>query len=146
MVCSIKTHSKKSLEDFASHMNDKIQTLLKEIEAVINNWPLNYMCEEVDELLPLTASHFFISKRINFLPDVHCTTELKSNKKKCLQKFLDAENKSWTTFGILAIRSTYLSFIPTISPLLLILLPNLKLVTLWLSMSIKCQNICRKVE
>ena len=50
-----------------------LQTLIVEIEAVLNDRPLTYVSADIDDAEPLTPSHLICGRRITSLP--HQTVE-----------------------------------------------------------------------
>jgi len=60
-----------------SHINlPTLQTLIVEIEAVLNDYPLTYTPSDIDDAQPLTPSHLIHGRRILRLPNENCATEL----------------------------------------------------------------------
>ena len=49
---------------------DELETVLKEVEAMVNSRPLTYVYNHLDEPDPLTPSHFLMGKRLNVLPPI----------------------------------------------------------------------------
>jgi len=47
---------------------DELETILKEVEAMLNTRPLTYVYSDKAEPEPLTPSHFIIGKRLTLLP------------------------------------------------------------------------------
>lgn len=67
LVRSIKTCLRKVLgRSYLEH--EELQTLICEVEAVINSRPLTYLHTESSEPLSLTPAHFLIGQRITTLP------------------------------------------------------------------------------
>ncbi|XP_035222580.1 uncharacterized protein LOC118195385 [Stegodyphus dumicola] len=57
--------------DFAGPMSTKdeeLETVLIEIEAILNSRPLTYVYSEVGEPEPLTPAHFLVGRRLTSLP------------------------------------------------------------------------------
>ena len=110
MVRSVKTPLKKILGK-SCLTYEEIQTVLTEIEAVINARPLTYVYEENDEPLPLSPSHFLIGRRINSLPDISDSTVPRSNKRTLTKMFRYREQvlnhfwKRWRKEYLLELRS-----------------------------------------
>ncbi len=50
--------------------NEELETLLCDVESVVNSRPLTYVSEDPDELSPLTPNSFILSKGMSYLPDV----------------------------------------------------------------------------
>lgn len=49
-----------------------LQTLIIEVEAMLNNRPLTYLSSDVTDPQPLTPSHLIYGQRIVMLPDLMC--------------------------------------------------------------------------
>lgn len=47
---------------------EELQTLITEVEAVVNSRPLTYLHSDSQELSPLTPAHFLVGQRITTLP------------------------------------------------------------------------------
>ncbi|GFT00096.1 integrase catalytic domain-containing protein [Trichonephila clavipes] len=54
----------------ATLFRDELETLLIEIEGVLNSRPLTYIFSEFNEPEPLTPSHMILGRRVNSLPPV----------------------------------------------------------------------------
>ncbi|GFS54408.1 integrase catalytic domain-containing protein [Trichonephila clavipes] len=52
----------------ATLFRDELETLLLEIEGVLNSHPLTYIFSEFNEPEPLTPSHMILGRRVNSLP------------------------------------------------------------------------------
>ncbi|GFY29237.1 integrase catalytic domain-containing protein [Trichonephila clavipes] len=52
----------------ATLFRDELETLLIEIEGVLNSRPLTYIFSEFNEPEPLTPSHMILGRRVNSLP------------------------------------------------------------------------------
>ena len=50
---------------------DELITCLKEVEMVVNSRPLSYVCNDVDEITPLTPSHLINGKPMTCLPPMN---------------------------------------------------------------------------
>jgi len=60
-----------------SHINlPTLQTLIVEIEAVLNDRPLTYTPSDIDDAQPLTAAHLLYGRKIIRLPHENCADEL----------------------------------------------------------------------
>ena len=67
--CLKKVLGKASLKIF------EVTTILTEVEATLNSRPLTYPSSDVNDLIPLTPSHFLCGFRIMNLPEVRQRTE-----------------------------------------------------------------------
>ena len=67
--CFKKVLGKASLKMF------EVTTILTEVEATLNSRPLTYPSSDVNDLIPLTPSHFLCGFRIMNLPEVRQRTE-----------------------------------------------------------------------
>ena len=54
---------------------DELQTVVTEIEAVINDRPLTFLSSQVDDLEPITPSHFLHGRVLTTLPSEHYDLE-----------------------------------------------------------------------
>ncbi|XP_054717305.1 uncharacterized protein LOC129226700 [Uloborus diversus] len=67
MVRPVKTSLRKSIGRSSLTLSE-LETLLVEVEAMINSRPLTYVYSEFEEPSPLTPAHFLIGKRAMCLP------------------------------------------------------------------------------
>ena len=67
LVRSVKTPLRKIL-GMSLLEADELETILKEVEAMLNTRPLTYVYSDKAEPEPLTPSHFIIGKRLTLLP------------------------------------------------------------------------------
>jgi len=60
-----------------SHINlPTLQTLIVEIEAVLNDRPLTYTPSDIDDAQPLTPAHLLYGRKIIRLPHENCADDL----------------------------------------------------------------------
>ncbi len=90
--------------------HEELETLLCDVESVVNNRPLTYVSEEADEFKALTPNEFIRCSGTNYLPDVdavereqfvaryqnlqHCRDELRNRFRKEYLALLVAHGKS----------------------------------------------------
>lgn len=90
--------------------NEELETLLCDVESVVNSRPLTYVSEDPDELNPLTPNTFILNKGMSYLPDVdavereqfqgryrnlqHCRDELRNRFQKEYLALLVQHGKS----------------------------------------------------
>ena len=79
--CLKKVLGKASLKIF------EVTTILTEVEATLNSRPLTYPSSDVNDLIPLTPSHFLCGFRIMNLPEVRQQTE--DNDEEFMIKVVD---------------------------------------------------------
>jgi len=103
LVKSVKTPLKKIL-GMSLLQYDELETLLKEVEGMLNSRPLTYVYNDQQEPDPLTPSHFIIGRRINLLPPItSSTTQVKDEPPEQLvrraryrDKLLNSYWQSWS--------------------------------------------------
>lgn len=91
---------------------EELQTVVVEIEAVINSRPLTYIFDSPSEPSPLTPSHFLVGKRLTSIPH-HAgpSTVLSTTRNDTLkryiyrQKLLDVLWKRWRKEYLLLLRN-----------------------------------------
>ncbi|GFX67567.1 integrase catalytic domain-containing protein [Trichonephila clavipes] len=67
---------------------DELETLLIEIEGVLNSRPLTYIFSEFNESEPLTPSHMILGRRVNSLLHVSLNFDSNlSNRKVLIKRF-----------------------------------------------------------
>ena len=93
MVRSVKDLLRKSIGKKTMNF-DQLQTELTEIEAVINDRPLTYVAEGVDEPYPLSPSLLLMGRRANTTPSKPAVT---INKESSNQKALIDRSKQRST-------------------------------------------------
>ncbi|GFY29373.1 integrase catalytic domain-containing protein [Trichonephila clavipes] len=85
----------------ATLFRDELETLLIEIEGVLNSRPLTYIFSEFNE--PLTPSHMIFGRRVNSLPPARLNFDSNlSNRKVLIKRFNYRErllNMFWTQNG-----------------------------------------------
>ncbi|GBN84617.1 hypothetical protein AVEN_189050-1 [Araneus ventricosus] len=80
--------------------SEELQTILAEIEAIINSRPLTYIYNEPDEPFPLTPANFLTGRRLTVLPNWSDSrkSELFKGKRELIKRFLYRErilNNFW---------------------------------------------------
>ncbi|GFV96204.1 integrase catalytic domain-containing protein [Trichonephila clavipes] len=84
----------------ATLFRDELETLLIEIEGVLNSRPLTYIFSEFNEPEPLTPSHMILGRRVNSLPPARLNFDSNlSNRKVLIKRFNYRErllNMFWT--------------------------------------------------
>ena len=78
MVRSVKSPLRKILGN-AKINSEEMQTVLVDIEMILNNRPLTYICNSPDEIAPLTPSHFLVGSRMDSLPNIYYQQDGKSD-------------------------------------------------------------------
>ncbi|GFW85048.1 integrase catalytic domain-containing protein [Trichonephila clavipes] len=72
----------------ATLFRDELETLLIEIEGVLNSRPLTYIFSEFNEPEPLTPSHMILGRRVNSLPPARLNFGSNlSNRKVLIKRF-----------------------------------------------------------
>lgn len=81
MVRTVKVALRKTLGK-SSLTLDHLQTVLTEIEGMVNSRPITYVASDSDEPNALTPAHFLLGKRLTSLPSVklHLDTNISSRK------------------------------------------------------------------
>ncbi|GFW79601.1 integrase catalytic domain-containing protein [Trichonephila clavipes] len=87
----------------ATLFRDELETLLIEIEGVLNSRPLTYIFSEFNEPEPLTPSHMILGRRVNSLPPARLNFDSNfSNRKVLIKRFNYRErllNMFWTKWS-----------------------------------------------
>ncbi|GFX85035.1 integrase catalytic domain-containing protein [Trichonephila clavipes] len=68
----------------ATLFRDELETLLIEIEGVLNSRPLTYIFSEFNEPEPLTPSHMILGHRVNSLPPARLNFDSNLSNRKVL--------------------------------------------------------------
>ncbi|GFS61188.1 integrase catalytic domain-containing protein [Trichonephila clavipes] len=68
----------------ATLFRDELETLLIEIEGVLNSRPLTYIFSEFNEPEPLTPSHMILERRVNSLPPARLNFDSNLSNRKVL--------------------------------------------------------------
>lgn len=109
LVRSTKTCLKKILQR-ASLKFEELQTVLAEVEAILNSRPLTYVFSDAREAEPLTPGHFLIGRRIVSLPNrkiesISSTHESLTRRFKYKLTLVDRFWKTWRKQYLLDLRS-----------------------------------------
>ncbi|GBN52957.1 hypothetical protein AVEN_131216-1 [Araneus ventricosus] len=93
---------------------EELETLLIEIEGVLNSRPLTYVFSEFQEPVPLTPAHMLLGRRVNSLPPARLTIDSNlSNRKMVIKRFNYRERlinnfwNKWSKEHLLMLRSTH---------------------------------------
>ncbi|GFX39187.1 integrase catalytic domain-containing protein [Trichonephila clavipes] len=89
----------------ATLFRDELETLLIEIEGVLNSRPLTYIFSEFNEPEPLTPSHMILGRRVNSLPPARLNFDSNLSNRKVLIK----RHKNITEPGCLVIMVVVMS-------------------------------------
>ena len=94
-----------------------LQTLIVEVEAVLNDRPLTYLSADVTDLEPLTPSHLLYGRRITMLPypimedeitdPTYVSSALLRNKVDRQTQFLDHFQRRWQREYLTSLREAY---------------------------------------
>jgi hypothetical protein len=76
LVGVVKSCMRKALMNRVLNLDD-LKTLIVEIEARVNNRPLTYASDDIRDQEPITPSHLLYGRRMNSLPAVSSSPELK---------------------------------------------------------------------
>ena len=76
-IKSIKRHLTKTIAETVLTM-DEFNTLLCQIEAVVNSRPISPLSSDPNDLIPLTPAHFLIGRSLQSLPDRIFVEEMKN--------------------------------------------------------------------
>ena len=92
----------------------ELQTVLKEIEATLNNRPLTYPYIDINDGPPLTSSHFLCGHRLLTLPDTEDYIPQESAKDltrraKYHQQIMQAFWKQWQREYLTGLREQHSS-------------------------------------
>lgn len=113
LVRSTKTCLKKILGRSSLEYKE-FETILLEVEAILNSRPLTFVSNEVDDPSPLCPSHFLIGKRITALPPENIRTQ-QSTKNELTRKYKYRLNliqqfwKKWKQLYIMDLKSMHKS-------------------------------------
>ncbi|XP_064469621.1 uncharacterized protein LOC135384345 [Ornithodoros turicata] len=97
---------------------EQLTTALCDVEALVNSRPLTHVASDVEELVPLTPSHFLIGKRAISLPGEHAAIsqpdaeDLRHNFREML-KAKELFWKRWRYEYLLQLRSAHVTASPT---------------------------------
>lgn len=113
LVRSVKYTLKKILgKSFLSF--EELNTIITEVEAVLNSRPLTYILDEVNEPTPLTPSHFLTGQRLTSLPAANSTEkpmvaskDQLSRRLKYRESLLSNLWKRWRHEYLMELRSAY---------------------------------------
>ena len=97
---------------------EALQTLVVEIEAVLNDRPLTYLSADVDDPEPLTPSHLLYGRRITTLPHpefednkltdpTYCTSSTLREKSRRQSQLLQHFQSRWKKEYIISLRETH---------------------------------------
>lgn len=122
MVRTVKVALRKTLGK-SSLTIDQLQTLLTEIEGMVNSRPITYVGSEAEEPEALTPAHFLLGKRISSLPSVRLHFDSNISSRKCLinafnyrEKLMRSFWSRWKNEYLLNLRSAHLSSIKSNIP------------------------------
>ncbi|XP_050356528.1 uncharacterized protein LOC126777526 [Nymphalis io] len=107
-VRSVKTHLRKVIGD-STLTYEELSTVLTQVEACLNSRPLSVLCDDINDLLPLTPGHFLIGEPILNVTDVDYSD------KKCTglerwhltQKMVNDFWKRWSKEYLLTLANRY---------------------------------------
>ena len=94
MVKSVKIPLRKILRT-AKVNSEELNTLIIEIESLLNNRPLTYMYSNPDEFEPLTPSHFLVGRRLDGIPPVYDRLEGKNDLEERYKLLEEIKDKFW---------------------------------------------------
>ncbi|GFU34142.1 integrase catalytic domain-containing protein [Trichonephila clavipes] len=77
---------------------DELETLLIEIEGVLNSRPLTYIFSEFNEPVPLTPSHMILGRRVNSLPPARFNSGSNFSNRKVLIKMFNYRERLLNMF------------------------------------------------
>ncbi|KFM63037.1 hypothetical protein X975_02648, partial [Stegodyphus mimosarum] len=113
LVRSVKTSLRKNIGK-SSSTESELETLLLEIEAMINSRPLTYVFSDLEEPSALTPAHLLIGKRLLSLPTIKKNDlNLPSSREAMLKHFRTRENllnhfwSRWKKEYLLCLRSAH---------------------------------------
>ncbi|GFT73053.1 integrase catalytic domain-containing protein [Trichonephila clavipes] len=82
----------------ATLFRDELETLLIEIEGVLNSHPLIYIFSEFNEPEPLIPSHMILERRVNSLPPARLNFDSNLSNRKVLIKRFNYRERLLNTF------------------------------------------------
>lgn len=96
MVKQLKHHLKRELMNSYLQV-DEMETLLIQIEAVLNSRPLTPLSDSPNDYNALTPGHFLIGQPLNTLPEPSWS-DVKSNRLKAWQRIQKVSSLIWKRF------------------------------------------------
>lgn len=114
MVRTVKTALRKAVGK-SSLKFDELQTLLFEIEAMINSRPITYVSDDPNDPQALTPAHFLLGKTVTCLPPSKLLIEGASSRKILIkafnyrEKLLNSFWKRWYNEYLLNLKSVYVN-------------------------------------
>ena len=114
LINTLKRCLKKTLKNSKGTVNE-LNTMLTEIECMINNRPLTYQSSDNFEKV-LTSSHLITGRRLDLLPDLNETElnvenepsrTLNTKRQRHLQKLLKQWWKRWNTVHLINLCDTH---------------------------------------
>jgi hypothetical protein len=122
LVRTVKVALRKTLGK-SSLTIEQLQTVLTEVEGMINSRPITYVGSDSGEPNALTPAHFLLGKRISSLPSVRLHFDSNFSSRKTLinafnyrEKLMRSFWSRWKNDYLLNLRSAYLSLAKTNIP------------------------------
>ena len=116
LVCSVKTCLRKVIGKASLHY-EVIETILTEVEAVVNSRPITFTHTSSEEPVPLSPSHFLIGQRLTALPPAVSMTSAVPDVRKiqlvkhwrCRQWIVKMFWCRWRKEYVMELRSAHIS-------------------------------------
>lgn len=113
LIRSVKLALRKTLKR-STLSREELETVIVEIEGVLNSRPLTYVFSDLREPVPLTPAHLLLGRRINSLPPARINFDSHLiNREMLVKKFNYRERlvnmfwKKWSREYLLFLRSTH---------------------------------------
>jgi len=97
-VKSFKHHLKKVVGD-SLFTFEELNTLIIEIEGILNSRPISFMSSDPNDLLVLSPTHFLIGKPITSLPDTNLTS-VPTNRLSAWQHITKVRQDFWKRWNL----------------------------------------------